>query len=450
MKKLTPITMRPRILLFKIATITTAFLFWSLRSFSQQPSKSELEKEHAAIQQEIEDVKRSLDETKRNRKETLGQLALLQRKLRLREAAIQNTNQQINYIQSDMSQSLKEIFSLRKELDTLKKQYEESVVYAYKNRSSYDFLNFIFASTSFNDAVKRVEYLKTYRSYREERAENIRKTQILLQDKISGLKVKREQKDVALQKQNKERTVLEDEKKEKDQFISKLKSHEKELKKEMADRKRQDDKLQSALRAAINREIKLARERDVAEQKRKDAAATAAIKNNAAKENSDNTNTSPKTTTAAKPKSVFESTPEGIIVSADFEKNKGRLPWPVETGHITIPFGINNVEGLNNIKEDNHGITIGTQVGAPVHAIFDGEVSSVFNIEGAMAVFVRHGKYFTAYSNLSAVSVAKGEKVKTGQLLGRAGENEDGNGEINFILMNENKNVNPELWLRRR
>jgi septal ring factor EnvC (AmiA/AmiB activator) len=441
--------MQSKNILLKITAVIAVLLFCSLRSFSQQPSKSELEKEHAAIQQEIEDVKRSLDETKRNRKETLGQLALLQRKLRLREAAIQNTNQQINYIQSDMSQSLKEIFSLRKELDTLKKQYEESVVYAYKNRSSYDFLNFIFASTSFNDAVKRVEYLKTYRSYREERAENIRKTQLLLQGKISGLKVKREQKDVALQKQNKERNVLEDEKKEKDQFISKLKSHEKELKKEMADRKRQDDKLQSALRAAINREIKLARERDVAEQKKRDAAA--AIKNNSAKNNTDNTTTTPKTTTSApKPKSVFEATPEGIIVSADFEKNKGKLPWPVEAGHITIPFGINNVEGLNNIKEDNHGITIGTQVGASVHAIFDGEVSSVFNIEGAMAVFVRHGKYFTAYSNLSAVSVAKGDKVKTGQMLGRAGENEDGNGEINFILMNENRNVNPELWLRRR
>jgi septal ring factor EnvC (AmiA/AmiB activator) len=443
--------MRSKNILLKITALIAVLLFCSLRSFSQQPSKSELEKEHAAIQQEIEDVKRSLDETKRNRKETLGQLALLQRKLRLREAAIQNTNQQINYIQSDMSQSLKEIFSLRKELDTLKKQYEESVVYAYKNRSSYDFLNFIFAATSFNDAVRRVEYLKTYRSYREERAENISKTQTLLQGKISGLKVKREQKDVALQKQNKERNVLEDEKKEKDQFISKLKTHEKELKKEMADRKRQDDKLQSALRAALNREIKLARERDAAEKKRKDAAATAAIKNNATKENNDNTNTTPKTvTTTPKPKSVFEATPEGIIVSADFEKNKGKLPWPVEAGHITIPFGINNVEGLNNIKEDNHGITIGTQVGASVHAIFDGEVSSVFNIEGAMAVFIRHGKYFTAYSNLSAVSVAKGDKVKTGQMLGRAGENEDGNGEINFILMNENRNVNPELWLRRR
>ena len=440
--------MQSKTSLLKITTIIAALLFCSLQSFSQQPSKSDLEKQRASIQQEIEDVKRALDETKRNRKETLGQLSLLQRKLRLREAAIQNINQQINYIQVDMNQSLREIFSLRKELDTLRIQYEESVVYAYKNRSNYDFLNFIFSATSFNDAVKRIEYLKTYRAYREERAENIAKTQVLLQTKINGLKIKRVEKDVALQKQNKERTVLEDEKKEKDQFISKLKSHEKELKKEMADRKRQDDKLQNALRAAVNREIKLARQREIAEQKKNDAANIA--KPNANNDNATNGNNTVTKPTTPKPKSVLESTPEGQIVSADFERNKGRLPWPVEAGHITIPFGINNVEGLNNIKEDNHGITIETQVGAAVHAVFDGEVSSVFNIEGLMAVSIRHGKYFTAYSNLSSVSVAKGDKVKAGQLLGRAGENEDGNGEINFILMNENRNVNPESWLRRR
>ncbi len=434
--------------MLKSAFVIFAMLLFSIQSFSQQTqSRSDLEKERASIQKEIEDVKRSLDETKRNRKETLGQLALLQRKLRLREAAIQNINQQINYIQSDMNQSSREIVNLRKELDTLKKQYEESVIYAYKNRSNYDFLNFIFAATSFNDAVKRIEYLKTYRAYRAERAENITKTQQLLQTKISGLRVKRQEKDEVLQKQNKEREVLEDEKKEKDQFVSKLKSRERELKKEMADRKRQDDKLQAALRAAINREIKIARDREVAEQKKRDAANAPKTNNNS--ENNASANTKP-VTTSPKPKSVFEATPEGQIVSADFERNKGKLPWPVEAGQITIPFGIQTVEGLNNIKEDNHGITIGTQIGAAVHAVFDGEVSSIFNIEGTMAVFVKHGKYFTAYSNLSSVSVAKGEKVKAGQLLGRAGENEDGNGEINFILMNESKNVNPELWLRRR
>src|SRR5580658_1102268 len=248
--------------MLKHAFVSFLFLFFavSLIAQSQAQSKADLENERASIQKEIEEVKRSLDETKKNKKETLGQLALLQRKLRLRQAAIQNINGQINFIQGDMNQSWHDILKLRKELDTLRSQYEESVVYAYKNRSNYDFLNFIFSASSFNDALKRVEYLRSYRAYREERAENIRKTQLLLQLKIDGLRVKRQEKDLVLQKQNKERAVLEDEKKEKDQFVFKLKSREKELQKDLAVKRRQDDKLQNALRAAINRELRLAKE----------------------------------------------------------------------------------------------------------------------------------------------------------------------------------------------
>lgn len=433
-------------------------LILSAASFSQQPaqSRSDLEKERAAIQKEIEDVKQTLDETKRNRKETLGQLALLQRKLRLREAAIQNISSQVNLIQNDMNQSWREILKLRKELDTLKIQYEESVVYAYKNRSNYDFLNFIFSAASFNDAVKRVEYLKSYRAYREERAQNITKTQVLLQSKIDGLKVKREEKDVVLKKQNKEKEVLEDEKKEKDQFVSKLKSRERELQKDLAVKKRQDGKLQAALRAAINREVKLARDREAADEKRRVAENAANAKTNINKEN-DNANPVAKpsnnnTAAIVKPKatSVLASTPEGMIVSENFEKNRGRLPWPVEVGHVTVPFGFYNVEGLKGIEGNSPGITIETQVGIPVKAVFDGQVASVFNIEGTSAVLIHHGKYFTSYSNLASVNVTKGQSIKAGQVIGKAGDNADGNGEIQLIIMNENKNLNPEQWLRRK
>jgi murein hydrolase activator len=440
-----PQTMRKKVFAGLILSLFTVAI-----SFAQQSgqSRSDLERERTSIQKEIEDVKRSLDETKKNRKETLGQLALLLRKLRLRQAAIQNINGQINLIQGDMNQSWREILKLRKELDTLRKQYEESVVYAYKNRSNYDFLNFIFSASNFNDAVKRVAYLRSYRAYREERAENIVHTQALLQNKIDGLRVKREEKDQVLQKQNKEKSVLEDEKKEKDQFISKLKSREKELQKDLAIKRRQDDKLQNALRAAINREVKLARDRELAEQKKKDAA-NATVKTNPAN-NNPAVNPVTKTPNAVKPTSVFETTPEGLIVSENFEKNRGKLPWPVEAGHISIPFGPYNVEGLKGITSNSPGITIETQVGISVKSVFDGEVSSVFNIEGTSVVLVKVGKFFISYSNLSTVTVSKGEKVKVGQVLGKAGENSDGNGEIQLVLMEEKRNLNPEQWLRRR
>src|SRR6201985_178797 len=177
------------------------------RLAAQQPpaqNRADLEKERAAIQKEIEDVKRTLDETHKNKKETLGQLALLQRRLKLRESPIRNINTQLNVIQGDMNESWREILKLRNELDTLRIQYAQSIVFAYKNRSSYDFLNFIFSATTFNDAYRRVEYLKSYRAYREERAENIRNTQLLLQSKIDGLKVSRQEKDQVMKKQRKD------------------------------------------------------------------------------------------------------------------------------------------------------------------------------------------------------------------------------------------------------
>src|SRR5580693_7281480 len=181
------------------------------RSEAQPPpvqSRADLEKERAAIQKEIEDVRQTLDATHKNKRQTLGQLALLQRRLRLRESAIRNINAQIDVIQNDMNDSWREIVSLRNELDTLRIQYAQSIVFAYKNRSSYDFLNFIFSATTFNDAMRRIEYLKSYRAYREERAENIRNTQALLQSKIDGLRVTRAEKDDVLKKASKEKEML--------------------------------------------------------------------------------------------------------------------------------------------------------------------------------------------------------------------------------------------------
>ena len=176
----------------RLIVITLAFFLWGLNGLlAQTQNRTDLEKQRADIQDEITEVKRSLELTKQNKKASLGQLALLQRKLRLRQAAIYNVNRQIDFIQSDIGNSRNEIAKLKKDLDTLKMQYTKSVVYAYKNRSNYDFLNFIFSASSFNDALKRVEYLKSYRAYREQQTNTILNTQDLLQKKIGNLELSR-------------------------------------------------------------------------------------------------------------------------------------------------------------------------------------------------------------------------------------------------------------------
>jgi septal ring factor EnvC (AmiA/AmiB activator) len=419
--------------------LTGSFLFIVFAfSRAQAPAQSrgELEKERAAIQKEIEDVKRSLDETHKNKRETLGQLALLQRRLKLRESAIRNINDQINVIQGDMNESWREILKLRRELDTLRIQYAESIVFAYKNRSNYDFLNFIFSATSFNDAIKRIQYLKSYRAYREERAENIRRTQDLLQSKIDGLKVTRVEKDEALKKQNKERSILEDEKKEKDAVVSRLKSQEKELKKEMAAKQKQDQKLANAIAAAIKR----ARDAAIKEAKSKNAAV--AEKPAAKPAESGDEPVASLNTIKSGSKTVFSSDAD-MHLSGNFEKNKGHLPWPV-SGTVSMAFGPH--EYIKGIIHNNQGVTIDVSPGAAVKAVFEGVVSSVFNVGDVSAVIIRHGKYFTTYSNLSTVSVSKGEDVKTGQIIGRVGDI----GQLEFVLSDEKDHMfDPEKWLVR-
>ena len=136
-------------------------------------------------------------------------------------------------------------------------------------------------------------------------------------------------------------------------------------------------------------------------------------------------------------------------MSNDFEKNRGKLPWPVEKGNIKIHYGTYDIPGTK-LHGSNPGLTLETEDGGVVKAIFEGEISRIFDIEGNWSVLVRHGKYFTVYSNLSSVSVTKDQKIKAGQMLGRAGSNADGNGEIEFLLMQENRNLDPEAWIKRR
>ena len=439
----------------RLIVITLAFVLCGLNGLmAQTQSRTDLEKQRAEIQDEITEVKRSLELTKRNKKASLGQLALLQRKLRLRQAAINNVNRQIDFIQNDIGKSRNEIAKLKKDLDTLKMQYTKSVVYAYKNRSNYDFLNFIFSASSFNDALKRVEYLKSYRSYREQQTNTILNTQSLLQKKIGSLEQSRKEKDEVLAKQERDRLELVEEKKEKDQVVTKLKSREKELSRELSAKQKADNKLRASIKAAIDREIRLARQKALEEEKKLKAAALAAAKTEspdvAKTEGSSASAEAPKKeVTVVKKTSVFDATPGGEIISDNFEKNKGKLPWPIEKGNIKIPFGNYGITGTK-LKGNNPGLTLETEGNSAVKAIFDGDVVAVFDVEGEWNVLIRHGKYFTTYGNLASKDVAKGQKVKSGEVIGKAGVNGDGNGEIEFLLLQENKNLDPATWIRRR
>ena len=426
-----------------------AFFLISVSAMAQQPAdKDALQKQREQLKREIAETEKSLEETRKTAKVNIGQLTLINKKMDLQGNVIDNINSEIKGLNDNIYLSQLEINKMTRILDTLKQEYSKSMVYAYKNRSNYDFINFIFSANNFNDAIKRVAYLKSYRNYREMQTENILNTQAILEDRIAVLSGTKKKKNIVLNEQDKELTKLEKQQQEKAGVVSKLKGQQKELTAQMNAKRKQDVKLKNAISAMIKREIEIARKEAAEKEKQR----LANLKKNTPEPGTKPSEETKTATVAAKPRSTEKTTIGSVLVSSDadkalnasFEKNRGALPWPVN-GFVISHFGPNR---WGDIDYNNPGVTIGAKVGESVKAVFKGEVTLVSYIDDKQAVFIKHGKYFTVYSNLGSASVKKGDDVETGQVIGKAGVNDEGQGQVDFILMKESDNVNPESWLK--
>jgi len=417
--------------------LLAAFSFFFLFLFAQQPEdKTQLERERQEIQKEIKEIQDEFNKVKGKTKQMIGQYNLIDRKVKLQNRYISNISRELRLIDDDIYLSNIEIYRLSKLLDTLKAQYSRSVVYAYKNRSNYDFLNFIFSANSFNDAIKRISYLKTYRSYREQQVNTIKETQALIAKRKEDQLGKKRQKDNALKNQTEQAKVLEVQKKEKDVVLTQLKSQQKDLEKQLAAKKKKDRDLKNAITALINREI---------DRRKKEAESKPVAPNTPG--STGVVVTKPR---ASKEVTVF-NTDADLRLGASFENNRNKLPWPVDEGYVCVHFGSYQI-GDTKLKGDNPGITICTQqAGVNVKSVFNGEVFGIFNIGDTKSVMIRHGKYFTVYSNLSSVNVSKGATVSTNQVIGKVAADEEDNqgGKLEFLLMEDKRNLNPEPWLHR-
>jgi septal ring factor EnvC (AmiA/AmiB activator) len=434
-----------------------------LSAFAQ--TREELQKRKQEIERELEDLTRQYAETQNNKKTSLKQLALIKKKINARQDLVNDINKEVRQLDETIYLNERDIYRLKKELDTLKVKYAKSIVFAYKNRSSYEYLNFLFSAGSFNDAVKRITYLKSYRQNRETQANAIAKSEQLLTDKVNTLSINKKERLSTLQIQSKQLMVLQDDKKEQDKVVNQLKGKEKELNAQIKEREKQRQKVLIAVNAVIRREIDEARKRDEAkrlkalEDQKKAAAASkpndvVAKNNTPAKPVKKANDNEPSTgmTSVAKDRtySPLESTPEGMEMSLNFENNRGRLPWPVSNGIITIDFGVTNMEGTK-LAQRSDGIEISVPIGSNVRCVADGEVVYAAEAAGELIVIVKHGKYFTGYKNLSSLNVSRDQSVKAGSVLGKSGTSIDGEGAILFMIMND-KSVpqNPKPWLKSR
>lgn len=498
-------------------------------------TKADLQRKQNALKRELAQLNETLSVVRSNKKKSLTEIYLIDKKIKTRQDLMQTIHSQIGDLNQNIRLSAIKIQHFNKQLDTLKHNYANSIVQAYKNRNNYNYLNFIFSSSSFNDAIKRISYLKSYQNYRESQVANIKELQGQIQSELNRFNANRREKNSALGVQKSQLTALNSDKIEKDSSLANLQSREGEISQQISEKNKIRRQLASQLNAIIQREIAEARAKEEAERQariaqqkaaaaererqiaaareaarqkaeaeakarlehlaqlkkqeeennRKLAAAKSAAEKAAAearqkelqeqaeeaarrKAEADATAAKQREAAAAAEKalaakqaqsqdnesssrvhSVLENSSEGLNQSLDFEKNKGRLPWPV-SGSVVSKFGTHSVPG-SRLTENNIGIDIATSVGASVHAVAYGEVIRVADLEGTYMVVIRHGQYFTAFSNLSSVSVAAGNKVRPGTVIGRAAASLDGGGgSVTFVVNKSNTNLNPESWLSPR
>lgn len=394
-----------------------AFICFTFNAISQN-KKEKLQKEKSKIEKDIAYTNKLLNETKKNTQASLNQVIILKSKIEKREKLITNINSEIYDLDQNILNNISIIQKLTQDLKNLKDDYAKMIYFAYKNKSSYDKLMFIFASKDFNQAYLRLKYLQQYSENRKKQAENIINTKLLILKKVNELEAIRSGKKILLGSKEKEKRNLASEKEEKDQTIAKLKQKEKELLKTLKDKEEAAKKLQKAIEDVIAEEIRLAAEK----AKKKGKTST---------------------------KGKITLTPDEVKLSSSFNNNKGKLPWPSEKGIVSITFGEHPHPILPGIKTKNNGIDISTNEGSYARTIFDGVVTRVFSIPGSnQAVIVRHGDYFTVYSNLDLVLVKMGDNIKTKQNIGVVHTNSDeGKTELHLEIWNGRNILNPLDWL---
>lgn len=417
--------------LVKCILLLIVFCF-AAEAFGQ--SSSELKRRKESLTREIESLNRSLNQTSNNKNLSLKQIRALNAQIRLREQKISTINSEVRLLDNQISDNTSTVRSLQAQLNKLKKEYAAMVLFAFRNQSSYSKLMFIFAAQDFNQAYKRLKYLQQFSEYRKKQAKYIEGTQKDLNIKISDLDRNKQEKSHLLSDQQKERQTLGKQKTSKSKVLSGLSSQEKKLKQELTQKQRESATLNRAIQNAINREIEEARRRAEAEARAAAAKAKA--------ENKDAPDAKP----ISKGSSILAATPESAKLSSDFLGSRGSLPWPVTNGIIIEDFG-NHTYG-RNVTTENNGVDIKTAPGSQVRAVFAGEVAAVQNFAGSYAILIRHGEYFTVYSNLRSVNVSKGQKVTLKQNIGSViTDPVDATTEVHFEVRKGAAPMNPAGWL---
>jgi murein hydrolase activator len=408
-------------------------------------SSAELKRRRDQLNQELQQLNQQYEQTLNDKKASFKQLSLLKDEISKREEKITIINSEVRNLDGEISESNNTVHSLQNQLDQLKKQYAAMILFAYRNKSAYNKLMFIFAAKDFNQAYKRLKYLQQFAEYRQRQANYIQGTQKDLHVKIEELDESKKQKSDLLADQEKEKATLGEQRASQAKVVANLSKQAGQLQQQQHDVQRRIAATNRLIDEAIRREIAEERRREEEEAKRKAAEAARLAAANGNKAESAAPVKKKVITSSSSNSEVLNATPEAARLSNDFLGNRGRLPWPVANGFITQGFGIYYNQG---IKSESLGVDIRSNAGANVRAAFEGKVVSVADVSGAYLVLIKHGEYFTAYSNLKTVSVSNGQMVSTKQSIGTVGvDPTTGEAEVHFEITRGTNYLDPKEWL---
>lgn len=442
-----------------------------------------LQAERTELQKQINESEKVLLTMKKDVKSQLNDLNVLSGQIDHQQKLVTAIEEDVKTLDAEIIQVTQELDSLERHLKDMQAKYRTSVQYAYKkSHSIQDKLMFVFSAGSVKQMYRRMRYVREYTTYLKAQGEQVKEQQKAVQQKRSDLLAAKGEKSNLLRQGEQEREKLEKKQKEQKQLVTNLQKKQKDIQKEISQKQKQHQTLNAQIDKLVEQEVAAAKKREEerrkreqarleAERKRKEEQArkareTAATssKGSSAGRKSGSAKTSRTTTSSSSGTAVASSeTPkaermsaykvdnEDRLVSGSFEKNKGLMPMPITGPYVIVGrFGVHNVAGLKNVQLDNKGIDIKGQAGAQARAIFQGEVSSIFSLGGMHGVLVRHGSYISVYCNLSSVSVRVGQKLKARDIIGRVGQDGDGNIVLQFQLRKETAKLNPESWLSRR
>lgn len=396
-----------------------------------QTQQQKLEQRKAQILKEIKINEDLLKSVNTKEKSVTNQIIIQDNKIKLKEQLIQTTERQTKLLNDDIYRNQLQINLLQRELAELKEDYSEMIRKSYKSRSEQSRAMFLLSSENFLQAYKRAQYMKQYANYRRNQGVEIGQKTEKLTTRVKEISVQKDEKEKLRKENEKDRIALVEEKKEHTKLFNDLKKDKKNITVQI--KKKQTES------RAIDRQIdKLIREA-IAEANRKAAAANAKA----------NPKTSAAKTNATATSSKIVLTPEGKVIADNFRANKGRLPWPVERGVVTLRFGDQPHPVHRSLVVHNSGVEITTEDDSNARAVFDGEVTSVIVLSPVnKAVMIQHGDYFTVYQNLSNVYVNKGDKVSIKQNIGKIRRNGNtGKTIIKFTISQNTTYTNPSGWL---